>query len=60
MDAPEQAFRDAAVACLDALYGFALALCHDAAQAADLVQETCVRALRARNKAEPGGGLRRR
>ena len=55
---PDEAFRDAAVACLDALYGFALALCRDAGEAEDLVQETYLRALRARNKAEPGEGLR--
>jgi RNA polymerase sigma-70 factor (ECF subfamily) len=56
--APEEAFREAAVACLDTLYGFALALSRDAAQAEDLVQETYLRALRARNKAAPGDGLR--
>jgi RNA polymerase sigma-70 factor, ECF subfamily len=56
--ATDRAFRDAAVACLDALYGFALALSRDPAQAEDLVQETCLRALRARNKPEPGDGLR--
>lgn len=55
---PEQAFREAAVGCLDALYGFALALCRNPAQAEDLVQETYLRALRARNKAQPGEGLR--
>jgi RNA polymerase sigma-70 factor (ECF subfamily) len=55
---PEQAFRDAAVACLDSLYGFALALCRDSVEAEDLVQETYLRALRAPHKAEPGQGLR--
>lgn len=54
----EQAFRQAAVACLDGLYGFALSLCRDATLAEDLVQETYLRALRARRKAEPGSGLR--
>lgn len=56
--APEEAFRDAAVVCLDALYGFALALSRDPGLAEDLVQETYVRALRARNKPAPGDGLR--
>ena len=55
---PDQAFRDGTVACLDALYGFALALCRDPVQAEDLVQETYLRALRARNRAVPGEGLR--
>src|SRR5262245_22883786 len=54
----EQAFREAAVACLDSLYGFALALCHNAVAAEDLVQETYLRALRAPHKAEPDQGLR--
>ncbi|HET8648075.1 MAG TPA: sigma factor, partial [Vicinamibacteria bacterium] len=55
--APEQAFPEAAVACLDALYGFALALTRDREAARDLVQETYLRALRARNRAS-GEGLR--
>ena len=54
----DQAFRDGTVACLDALYGFALALSHDPGKAEDLVQETYVRALRAVNRPEPGEGLR--
>ena len=59
MDAvSDQAFRDGTVACLDALYGFALALCRDPGQAEDLVQETYVRALRAANRPAPGEGLR--
>jgi RNA polymerase sigma-70 factor (ECF subfamily) len=56
--APDLEFREAALACLDSLYGFALTLCRDRARAEDLVQETYVRALRARRKAEPGQGLR--
>ena len=56
--ASDQAFRDGTLACLDALYGFAVALCRDPAQAEDLVQETYVRALRATNRAAPGEGLR--
>jgi RNA polymerase sigma-70 factor (ECF subfamily) len=54
----ESCFREAAVACLDGLYGFALSLCRDRALAEDLVQETYLRALRATRKAEPGPGLR--
>jgi RNA polymerase sigma-70 factor (ECF subfamily) len=56
--ASDLAFRDGTVACLDALYGFALALSHDPVQAEDLVQETYVRALRAVNRPLPGEGLR--
>ncbi|MET0552490.1 MAG: sigma-70 family RNA polymerase sigma factor [Vicinamibacteria bacterium] len=54
----DRAFREAAVACLDGLYGFALSLSRDRAAAQDLVQETYLRALRAPRKAEPGPGLR--
>lgn len=54
----DRAFREAAVACLDGLYGFALSLSRDRALAEDLVQETYLRALRAPRKAEPGPGLR--
>lgn len=56
--ASEPEFREAALACIDALYGFAVSLCRDRARAQDLVQETYVRALRARRKAEPGDGMR--
>lgn len=54
----DRAFREAAVACLDGLYGFALSLSRDRTAAEDLVQETYLRALRAPRKAEPGPGLR--
>jgi RNA polymerase sigma-70 factor (ECF subfamily) len=54
----DRAFREAAVACLDGLYGFALSLSRDRASAEDLVQETYLRALRAPRRAEPGPGLR--
>jgi RNA polymerase sigma-70 factor, ECF subfamily len=54
----DRVFREAAVACLDGLYGFALSLSRDRAVAEDLVQETYLRALRAPRKAEPGPGLR--
>jgi RNA polymerase sigma-70 factor (ECF subfamily) len=56
--ASDQAFRDGTVACLDALYGFAMALSRDAVKAEDLVQETYVRALRAAHRPPPGEGLR--
>jgi RNA polymerase sigma-70 factor (ECF subfamily) len=40
-------FRRKTVGCLDGLFGFALALSRDRAVAEDLVQEACLRALRA-------------
>jgi RNA polymerase sigma-70 factor (ECF subfamily) len=52
------AFEGAAVACLDGLYGFALSLSRDKGVAEDLVQETYLRALKARHKASPDEGLR--
>lgn len=54
----DAAFREAAVACLDGLFGFALALSRDRATAEDLVQETYVRALGARRKAPPEENLK--
>jgi RNA polymerase sigma-70 factor (ECF subfamily) len=54
----EQRFREAAVDCLNGLYGFALSLCRDSAVADDLVQETYARALAARRKANPEENLR--
>jgi RNA polymerase sigma-70 factor (ECF subfamily) len=54
----DEAFRRAALACLDGLYGFALALCRERAMAEDLVQETYLRALAAHHKAAPGDNLR--
>jgi RNA polymerase sigma-70 factor (ECF subfamily) len=55
---PGDDFRRAAVACLDGLYGFACTLCHDRTAAEDLVQETYLRALRARRKPAPDENLR--
>ena len=49
-DAGDAEFRKAAVACLDGLYGFALALSRDREAAEDLVQETYARALAARRR----------
>jgi len=54
----EESFREAALVCLDGLYGFALALSRDASAAQDLVQETYARALGARRKAEPQDNVR--
>ena len=51
-------FRGEAVACLDGLYGFALSLSRDRSLAQDLVQETYVRALKARRKAAPDENLK--
>jgi RNA polymerase sigma-70 factor (ECF subfamily) len=51
-------FRRQAAGCLEGLYGFAVALSRDRAVAEDLVQETYLRALRARNKADPEDNLR--
>lgn len=46
------------MACLDGLYGFALALSRDREAAEDLVQETYARALAARRRATPEENLR--
>lgn len=54
----DEAFRRAAVACLDGLYGFALALSRDRRTAEDLVQETYARAFAASRKAGPDENLR--
>jgi RNA polymerase sigma-70 factor (ECF subfamily) len=51
-------FRRAAVACLDGLFGFAMALSRDRTVAEDLVQETYLRALGAQRKASPDENLR--
>jgi RNA polymerase sigma-70 factor (ECF subfamily) len=54
----DEAFRRAAVACIDGLYGYALALSRDRRAAEDLVQETYARALAAPRKAAPEENLR--
>ena len=43
----EPSFRDSALQYLDGLYGYAMTLTHNQAEAEDLVQETYVRAMRA-------------
>ena len=54
----DEAFRAAAVACLDGLYGFALALTRDRRAAEDLVQETYARAFAAARRPQPDENLR--
>jgi RNA polymerase sigma-70 factor (ECF subfamily) len=54
----DEAFRREAVACLDGLYGFALALSRDRRADEDLVQETYARALAAPRRPQPGENLR--
>ena len=51
-------FRQDAVACVDGLLSFALALSHDRASAEDLVQETYVRALGAQRHPEGPRAIR--
>ena len=57
-DETDQEFQARAVACLDALYGFALSLCRNREQAEDLAQETYVRAFRAARRPAPDDNLR--
>lgn len=54
----EQPFNEEAVHHLDALYRMALRLTRNAADAEDLVQETYLRAFRARHQFRPGTNLR--
>jgi RNA polymerase sigma-70 factor, ECF subfamily len=54
----DEEFRRQTVGCLEGLYGFAVALTRNAAVAEDLVQETYLRALSARHKADPEENLR--
>jgi len=54
----DEAFRRSAVACLDGLYGFALALTRDRRAAEDLVQETYARAFAAARRPQPEENLR--
>jgi RNA polymerase sigma-70 factor (ECF subfamily) len=51
-------FGTVALEHLDALYGYALALTRDKAEADDLVQETYLRAVRAANQPAPEGNLK--
>jgi RNA polymerase sigma-70 factor, ECF subfamily len=51
-------FRQAALEHLDALYGFAMVLTRDRAEAEDLVQETYLRATRAFGRLQPDSNLK--
>jgi RNA polymerase sigma factor (sigma-70 family) len=51
-------FREAALACLDGLYGYAMSLSHNQAEAEDLVQETYLRAVRAFEQLTPDSNLK--
>lgn len=51
-------FGQAALDHLDALYGYALALCRNSTSAEDLVQETYLRAVRGRQLLEPGSNMK--
>jgi RNA polymerase sigma-70 factor, ECF subfamily len=51
-------FKQEALACLDGLYGYAMSLSHDRADAQDLVQETYLRATRASGQLAPDSNLK--
>jgi RNA polymerase sigma-70 factor, ECF subfamily len=51
-------FCQAALAHIDALYGYALTLTRDATEAEDLVQETYLRATSAANQPQPNSNLK--
>ena len=54
----ETDFKQAALACLDGLYGYAMNLSHNQADAEDLVQETYLRATRAFGQLAPDSNLK--
>jgi RNA polymerase sigma-70 factor, ECF subfamily len=60
MDAPvnNPGFTQAALAHIDALYGYAMTLTRNATEAEDLVQETYLRATRAANQRQHNGNLK--
>lgn len=57
-EAPETDFEREALACLDSLYGMALRLTRNPADAEDLVQETYLKAFRAAAQFEAGTNLK--
>jgi RNA polymerase sigma-70 factor (ECF subfamily) len=58
MQQPEPAMRDALVAAIPNLRAFAIALCHDAHHADDLVQDTLVKAWNSQHLFKPGTNLK--
>jgi RNA polymerase sigma-70 factor (ECF subfamily) len=54
----EPSFRDAALQYLDGLYGYAMTLTHNRAEAEDLVQDTYLRAMRAFERLRPEANLK--
>lgn len=54
----EAGFAQAALACLDGLYRYAMTLSHNQAEAEDLVQETYLRAVRASGQLAPDSNLK--
>ena len=54
----EPSFRDSALQYLDGLYGYAMTLTHNQAEAEDLVQETYLRAMGAFERLRPGSNLK--
>ena len=54
----EPSFRDAALQYLDGLYGYAMTLARNQAEAEDLVQETYLRAMSACERLRPGSNLK--
>jgi RNA polymerase sigma-70 factor (ECF subfamily) len=54
----ELSFRDSALQYLDGLYGYAMTLARNQAEAEDLVQETYLRALRAFDRLRPNSNLK--
>jgi RNA polymerase sigma-70 factor (ECF subfamily) len=54
----EPSFRDGALQYLDGLYGYAMTLTHNQAEAEDLVQDTYLRAMRAFERLRPETNLK--